>query len=486
MRVTRGSVREGVNMGLNFGDSLAVLLVDGVQETPYVGATLRMNDAGVEIEVPYLPGFVVPQFEHVDQWFRRMAPPENVLVHTREGNIVLYGCRWSGHSEPAGSRVGSGRFSATEALLHSRDVALSEPLTIRSCQSRADGLNQWSRVTAVDSEATRDEERRTNALDVRVKSPDPIEWQQGEATLRVRATWRFEQRDDGHTRTHALEDNVVLESEWDEPREFFDHLVEQRKVIHLMVLLFGSPISFREHRVQDESIAAHLMSGEVYDHPWADLISSRTIRERTQPEAPVDKLAWPLLALEDVGEEGLARWASRYETWERFILPAVAIVGRRHRLAEDIVISTSMSLEAAGQLLGERQGENTTHHRGRPTTATYVYRCLDFLGIRWGDYIHSQVGLARAVAANYNSVKHADRGGFPEHAETFLIGDVNQLLVRMIAASLTGRADEMLGRYRQGQELWGIKQRFDAYRIRIVDDRGTWEAAPAKERGAAG
>ncbi|GAA4375082.1 hypothetical protein [Agromyces bauzanensis] len=159
-----------MSVELNFGDSLAVLLVDGVEETPYVGATLRLKEAGVEVEVPYMPGFVVPQFDHVDQWFRRMTPPENVLVHTREGNIQLFGCRWSGHADAAGSRVGSGRFSATEALLHDRDGALLEPLTVKTCQSRADGLNRWSRVTAVSSEATRDEERRANALDVRVRA----------------------------------------------------------------------------------------------------------------------------------------------------------------------------------------------------------------------------------------------------------------------------------------------------------------------------
>lgn len=154
---------------------MAALLVDGVEETPYVGATLRMTEAGVEVEVPYMPGFAVPQFEHVDQWFRRMTLPENVVVHTREGNILLYGCRWSGHSDATGSRVGSGRFTATETLLHSRDRRLADPLTVKLCQSSADGLNRWSRITTVRTERTGDEEQRTNALDIQVQSPEPIE-----------------------------------------------------------------------------------------------------------------------------------------------------------------------------------------------------------------------------------------------------------------------------------------------------------------------
>ncbi|GAA4375085.1 hypothetical protein [Agromyces bauzanensis] len=295
----------------------------------------------------------------------------------------------------------------------------------------------------------------------------------------MRATWRFAPREDGYERVHELEDNVVIESEWEQPRPFVDHLVEQRKALHLLVFLFGTALSFREHRVRDESIAARLMSGEIFEHPFVEVISARTIRERAQPIPSKDKLGRPLLVLEELGAEGLAEWASNYDAWERFILPAVSIVGRRHRFAEDIVMSTSMSLEAAGQLLGERPGEAATYHRGRRTTATYVYRCLELLGIRWGDYIHSQVGLAKAIANNYNSVKHADRGSFPDHAETFLIGDVNELVVRLLAVRLTGQADELLGRYREGSELWEIKQRFDAYRIRIADVAGTWQAIPS-------
>lgn len=49
-----------------------------------------MTDTGVEVEVPCLPGIVVPRFAGVDQWFRQMSPPDNnVLVHTREGNVIL-------------------------------------------------------------------------------------------------------------------------------------------------------------------------------------------------------------------------------------------------------------------------------------------------------------------------------------------------------------------------------------------------------------
>lgn len=460
---------------LSFGDSLAGLIVDGVESTPYVGATLRLSDTGVEVEIPYLPGFAVDQFAHVDEWFRRMTPPENLLLHTRDGNVMLYGCRWSGHSEAAGSRIGSGRIGPQETLLFAREGALSDPLTVTTCQSRMDGLNRWSRLSAVESESRRDENGHAT-VDITVQSPEPIEWAQGEATMRIRTTWTSSETSDGYERSHNVTDNVVLESEWAQPRPFFDHLVEQRKVAHLLVFLFGTALSIREHTVQDESLPARLLGGEVYDHPFVELISARTIRERAQPIPTDSKLGRPHLVLQEVGAGGLARWAEIYEQWGRFILPAVAVIGRRQRFTEDVVMSTSMALEAAGQIIGRRSGEDATHDRGRrrPTMATYVFRCLDLLGIQWGDYIHSQVGLARAISNNYRRVKHSDKGAFPDHVETYLVSVINELVVRLLAAHLTGSADELLDRYRAGSELWTVRQQFDAYQVRIGDDEGKW------------
>jgi len=470
-RTTRLSIEK-----LDFGDSLAGLLVDGAEETPYVGATLRLQDSGVEVEIPYLPGFVVEQFAHVHAWFRQMKPQENLLLRTRDGAVMLYGCRWAGHSEASGSRTGSGRIAPQETLLYERDGGLAEPLTIKTCRSRMDGLNRWAWMTAFESEPRTDEQGRTQALTITVESPQQVEWTQNDATLRVGVHWTSSEQSDGYDRMHVIADNVVIESEFAEPRPFFGHLVEQRKVMRLLVFLFGTALSVREHRVQDESIPARLMGGEIYSYPFVELISARTIRERAQPIPTDKKLGRPLLVLQEVGAEGLARWADVYEQWERFILPAVAVIGRRQRFTEDVVMSTSMALEAAGQLLGQRPGEEDTYDRGRrrPTMATYVYRCLELLGIRWGDYIHSQVGLARAISNNYRRVKHADNGAFPDHVETYLVSVINELVVRLLAAYLTGAADELLGRYREGSELWTVRQQFEANHVRIVDDEGAW------------
>jgi hypothetical protein len=42
-------------------------------------------------------------------------------------------------------------------------------------------------------------------------------------------------------------------------------------------------------------------------------------------------------------------------------------------------------------------------------------------------------------------VKHYDRGDFPDHDESYVVSEVNQTIVRLLAIHITGRGDELLG-----------------------------------------
>jgi len=101
-----------------------------------------------------------------------------------------------------------------------------------------------------------------------------------------------------------------------------------------------------------------------------------------------------------------------------------------------------------------------------------VYRVLHHLALNWGE-VGSEIGLARAVANNYNDVKHADRGDFPDNDATFLVSRVNRLVVRLLALTLTGRGDELLEPYRTGGEMWSIKEDFRLNHLGVNED-GSW------------
>lgn len=476
---------------LEFGDSLAGLIIDGVDGTPFVGATLRLTrDQGVVVEVPYLSSSAVEQFEHVRTWFDSQSPPKNLLLLTPEGTISLFDIQWSGHSENWGGRRASiGTMRPMLTVLGDRDGALADPLLMDEMYSRLDGLNEWVRSSAVTEERETDEESRVQGVTIRLHKDEGVTWQQGEATMSLRAGWYHSPEQDGYTRKITVENNVTLQSKFESgARPFWDHFVEQRKVANLMVFLFGRPLSFRDHKLRDERYTARLNGGRIYAYPLTEIISRHTYRER-RPDVPSKKdLGRPIAHMVQVGAEGLTTWSENYETWERFILPSVSMIGRTGGYLEDVVMSTSMSMEAAGGILGECPGERVTWSRGRtpkPTTATYVYRCLEVLDVLWPERIRDRVGLARAIANNYNDVKHYDRGDFPDHDESYVVSEINQMIVRLLALHVAGRGDELLAPYRSGNELYKVQQLLDGYGLRVTED-GHWRRDPEPSHGADG
>lgn len=471
---------------LGVGQSLAGLLVDGVQGTSYVGANLRLHETrGLLIEIPFEAYDETGQFTHVRKWFDSHTPPENLLFRSTDGPILLFGLRWSGHSYPSGLAAGLGTIRVGEAVLNSRDGALTDPLLVKQLRSWLDRLNQWTGLTTVSKEVTSDPDGRVSRArryTVIVESVEAVTWQQDDATLALETTWRSAEENDHLGRRHVIADDVVLESSFPEARSFDDHLVEQRKVANLLVLLYGSQVSFRRHRLRDERFVERFSSGETIDTPFVDVISGRTVRDWAQPmPASTER---PIAFLTQIGPDGLATWAANYDPWKRFVLPAANAFGRRDVLVEETVMSTSTSLEAAGQLIGIRDNEETTYGRnGRPTTATHVYRCLHLLGITWPEHIDGIEGLARAIADNYNTIKHADRGGFPDARHSILVSHINRWIVRLLALHLTGKGDDLLKDYRSStsNELWVLRQYFDGYELGI-DAQGAWHTRIPQER----
>jgi hypothetical protein len=127
-------------------------------------------------------------------------------------------------------------------------------------------------------------------------------------------------------------------------------------------------------------------------------------------------------------------WGEAYCEWERFILPSVNVLGREGVFMEDVILSTSMSMEAAGELIGERDGEGFLKGRGRNLPiALCVYRCLHVLDLELPSVFGGLAGMSKAIANTYNAIKHSSRGKFPDVREVRVVCDVNKLVVRLLA-----------------------------------------------------
>lgn len=469
---------------LPFGKSLAGLLVDGVTDTPYAGCTLRIDETnGAVIEVPYVQDDSTGQFAPVQTWFSTRTPPENMLLKTADGEVSLFEVQWSGHSAKSGRRVSLGRLRPSEIVLARREADLSSPLLVSEVRSHIDGLKEWSGFTAINQHSKTDDNGLVKKAVVEVASLLSVEWSQGDATMTLQTDWRLADPETHEDPSLGIFEWVVLDSKFAQPARFFDHLMEQRKIVHLLILVFGGAIHFRKHRVRDETFTVRFGNSKLIHYPFVELISRRTVREYAETLPTKADLQQPLVYLAQLGPDGLTQWAEGYETWKRFILPAVGILGRRGVFVEDLVVSLSMSLEAGGHLVGVREGEKTTYTKGRkpkPTTATYVYRCLHSLDVDWGGHIESIVGLARAAANTYNSIKHFDKGEFPDNDETYLVSIVLRQVVRLMVLDILDPSGALLKNFREEGSLWRIHEKFRDLELRILDDGG-WTAAPMPE-----
>lgn len=450
------------------GQSYVGLLIDGVTGTPFTGATLRMEDKGPVVDVPFISHDETGQFSHVDAWFRTQTPPQNLILHTPDGVIGLYGITWRGHSVRSG--VSLGQLSPSETVLGRYDAPLTEPLKIVETRSTVDGLREWTRLYGIESDREQGQDGSEDLV-VRVRSGVPSSWQQGEATMTFVSDWRTAAPDvDPHSGLN-ISTQPVLVSKFPEPRPFIDHLVEQRKVLHLLTLIAGSPLHFRQHRAGDEQIVTRSMAGNILGHPKVELISDQTVRDYAQPFPSREVLNGFLTRFPDVGEAGMMRWSEQYEPWRRFILPAVGILGRNGAFMEDVILSTSMSIEAAGQLIGWREGEDATYYNNRRTTATNVYRCLDLLGVSWGAIGSSNNAIARGVANAYNDIKHFDRGEFPDAAVSHIVSGITKMIVRLLTLHILDDSGELLRQYREPGAMWKLENRAAHYRL-TFNERG--------------
>lgn len=451
---------------LDFGDHLSGILVDGVDGTPFLGATLYFSaEYGVEVEVPFFPHGGGGQFAQVESWTEDDSLPSRMSFHSNSTVIELHGVTWRRSRINYGGSVASVvRLRVSEAVLGGRGVDISTPLKFRSVRSNLDGLRDWKQVTSISSASTSGADGRCLEMSLTLKAPEPFEWQQGEATMRVLGTWGTSGSVDAVSRQFVIRDEVVLESEFEEPQSFTDHLWEQRKVGNLLRFVFGSPIAFRKHRVN--SSAAHVS--------FVEIISVQTVGERRLAEIPQQKAISPLIRLDELSRGGFAQWGVRYDEWKRFILPAAALLQRTDALIEDVIVSTSMSLEAYGDLSGVSPGEHETYRNGSSlTTATRVYRCLGAARFDLHELSISQAGLSRAIADAYNTTKHPSRGDFLDADRAIVVAEVNLFLIRLLALNVAGFSQGDLSQHEVHRCKQGILGLMEETGLLISDD-GKW------------
>jgi hypothetical protein len=347
-------------------------------------------------------------------------------------------------------------------------------------RSYIDGLKEWSRFVSVGHSSETNEESLIKKVTFSVESRDEVVWAQGDAEMKLTSDWNTE-REKSPDSPWKISEWTVLESKFDEPRPIEDHIAEHRKVADLLTISSGLRMRFRKHKVRDETFAQKYNQGVHY--PFVEMISRRTVRDYSEPHPTKDELRDWLFYLPQVGAAGLAQWSASYKQWERVILPTTGALARRNLFAEDTILSTTMSLEAAGYIIGPREGESeATGHadKGRPSTTLCVYRILDLLDLGWGSRIDSIAGLAHAIGSTYNDIKHY-REDLPDQPRLFIISEITEHVVRLLLTHLVDVNHTLLTEYREKGAMWRIEELLERFELRI-DAEGSFVTAPTLEK----
>ncbi|MFD3870366.1 hypothetical protein [Streptomyces sp. NPDC058623] len=414
---------------VNFGDLITGILIDEIDGTPYLAATLRLDEnAGIRVEIPYIDSPGVRQFDATVQWFQSEQPPGNLLLTSLDGDVSLFDCRYAGHTVNYPRGIGLGKVMPSNVVLGRRDGDFHEPLKVKELRSQIDGLIEWTGFGAIERTHGTDDTGVVKKVTIEVAALSEISWRQGSAVMRLGGNWNLDPAPNRIT----VSENTSLISSFEDPQTIEVHLAEHRKVAALLSFIFGCAIFFRRHDVRDSRFNRKTLNRKVVEVPFFQLISRDTVKEHAKPRPVQGSLARPICEFGALSSKGLEEWARKYDDWSRFIHPAVSALNRPGAILENLVVNAAMSMEAAGGLIGPVVGEVAAPN-GKPITATYMFRCLVESGWDWSDLCDSTVGLARAIANNYNTIKHFDRGHFPDPTETYLISSIASLVVRMLA-----------------------------------------------------
>lgn len=445
--------------GLVPGESHAVTLVDGVPNTPHVTAVLTLEKSGtIRVVVPYVRD--AEEHATVQAWFDSDGVPPHLLAFGSNMRLELFGCRNSGYVRFGGYAATEGHIWVEDALMGVRTSEFDAPLQVREVTSYVDGLYEWARLSSVESEYDSQGEDwdRENLLMYTVQATEGLVWQQEGATASIRSTFQG-----AAGRGINIEDQAVIRTRFVEPRPFQDHLREQRAFVSLLSIIFGCPIAFRRHVARDDSLRLRNLGGGDMGMASVDVISRQTSAEHLRPVPEASDFHHPIIRMPSLTSSHLESWRDGVDEWERIVLPIAGIfrVPASSTFVENVAMNSAVSLEALGEkYIPFQDGEHDTYRKAMRnldsaekmrdsavskttigkcrTTTTDIYRALVSVGINWTSIAVSTVGLARAIADNYNGIKHPGMGAMPDSFQTAVLSDISCGVARLSILKLIG------------------------------------------------
>lgn len=374
-------------------------------------------------------------------WFGQgQSVPEQCVFQSLSGAMTLTRLRFVRRSQNWNVRTVI--FAADEVVLTATKSDMGKPSLFDEFTSRFDGLADWWSASILLVRPHLDDEGRTKRMEITTREDVPtIDWDQGDARMTIELSWRS--NTDDHNRSWALSQLTNLNSRFDEPRSADEHLDEHWIVKSLVVLMYGKPLRYREHVIVGKADYFSEGPGRKADEslrhfPSRPFLTSRTVRDMTKPSNELGGLRPAILLLDQVGADGLTKWARMWRNgWSRFTSPVVAVLGRDKPFIEDQILACGIFIDAWGKSQEPADGEAATYSsngkRSSPTFATFVYRALRATRAEWCQVGLTDAELSISVRDVYTAVKHAEKMQSPVN-EMILASEVMLLATRLLVA----------------------------------------------------
>lgn len=430
------------------------MLIGGFENAEYLTCAVQYNSGKPPlVTVPYVEGR--PEFEGLPHAFRGGSLPKSALYSDHQGRLTFTSLRWRGTNH--GNPVSEMRFDSDVTFL-GEPRELQDDYRVEEFTSYIDGLEQATNFRTVSTNLN----TRTDSepLTISIEEIAPLAWSSDEITYTVGVNTPWSEKSG---QSFTARTRVYLRTTVRGGVTVSEHLQAQWPIRALLVLLHGTRLSWREHRVSDDQFPLWMMNGPSSHREYVKVIPRRTVRDFDQPEPPFAAVALPLIYFEQLGPERLARWVELYHDFDiaRAVEPSVEVINGMSNFLEPQLIMAVLGLDAFGFVKLGRQRRDLWEN---------IKACVDATGIDFSALGSNEV-VAKALANTNNDLKHPDRRRRPDSVELNLAVDLAIAVLRMQLFDLLNIEEDLARDARGSRDVGGAVQNFSRNGITVATTR---------------
>lgn len=412
----------------------AGFIVDGVPDTPHLAAVLHAGPDGVQLELPLLESVTD---DHI-KWFQDPTTiPDHLQFIDVHGSTSLsgFGSRNSSRDLVRGTWLGT----VDVSYLVRTGQRQPDYSAIHGLSSEIAGLPIWLEPDVFSTATETDDGGRLQAATFRVESRPNVVIP-GVDELLLSPHWHTEH--DYANGSHTMHETVRIETRFDDPRAWTDHLRMHRSIQDLLALAFWHPTDLIVHSALRIDDPITTMDGTEWGEQWQPAIAPHTgRRSKSSPDRPLPKDARPLFYFDDIGADGLATWMREYEELGQAMWVLSSSLFRGGGTVEVQLLQVGTALEALGRVVALKSGRLVEGQRDASfqfqTALIEVGKDTDCSLDKILAGLPDIEAWAKAFNAAYKGVKHADNP-LPDPTVAYLHGEQGALLARLWLARHLG------------------------------------------------